>query len=141
MTDRINITVIGRPVGKQRPRVTRTHTYTPKKTEEYEELIKWSYLSQAGKKKIEKDIPIKMTIRFYFNAPKSYPKYKKKLVEQGELVYTKMPDIDNLIKSVTDGLNGIAYQDDKQINTVVASKHYTTGKERAEVEIEVIDNG
>jgi Holliday junction resolvase RusA-like endonuclease len=34
------------------------------------------------------------------------------------------PDIDNIIKIILDGLNGAAYQDDKQVVAVVARKRY-----------------
>ena len=38
--------------------------------------------------------------------------------------YTKKPDLDNLVKSVLDGLNGIAYVDDNQIIDIEARKEY-----------------
>ena len=37
---------------------------------------------------------------------------------------TKKPDIDNVIKIITDALNGIAYDDDAQIVSLSATKFY-----------------
>jgi Holliday junction resolvase RusA-like endonuclease len=50
------------------------------------------------------------------------------------------PDIDNLIKAILDGLNGIAWQDDKQVVRVIAERIVAGSKEseRAEIEIMVV---
>ncbi|MCL6560039.1 MAG: RusA family crossover junction endodeoxyribonuclease, partial [Firmicutes bacterium] len=45
-----------------------------------------------------------------------------------------MPDIDNLLKSILDSLNGIAWEDDRQIAIVFAERIVGT-PERAEIEI------
>lgn len=43
-------------------------------------------------------------------------------------------DIDNYAKSLTDALNKLAYQDDRQIRRLVAEKHECSkGEERAEI--------
>ena len=61
----------------------------------------------------------------YFAIPNSKSKAEKKRMSWGIVRPTKKPDIDNLIKSVLDSLNGIAYKDDSQIVTVVAEKFYS----------------
>lgn len=38
---RVNFTIEGVPIGKARPRVTRTVTYTPAKTARYEDLVRY----------------------------------------------------------------------------------------------------
>jgi Holliday junction resolvase RusA-like endonuclease len=41
------------------------------------------------------------------------------------LIYpAKKPDIDNVVKSVTDALNGLAYGDDSQIVSLYVHKRY-----------------
>lgn len=45
------------------------------------------------------------------------------------------PDADNIAKIVCDGLNGIAYKDDKQIVSLTVLKVWTDGIERVEVEL------
>ena len=37
---------------------------------------------------------------------------------------TKKPDLDNVLKAVLDGLNGIAFVDDSQVVNVCMAKHY-----------------
>jgi Holliday junction resolvase RusA-like endonuclease len=56
--------------------------------------------------------------------PKNASKETRRLMLQGDLMPVLTPDIDNIIKIILDGLNGAAYQDDKQVVAVVARKHY-----------------
>ena len=42
---RVEFTIEGPPVGKARPRVTRTVTYTPKKTSQYEDLVRYTAIN------------------------------------------------------------------------------------------------
>ena len=49
---------------------------------------------------------------------------------------TKKKDFDNIYKIICDSLNGIAYEDDKQIwNDQGFQKYYTLGRERLEITI------
>lgn len=52
----------------------------------------------------------------------------------GEIKPTKRPDADNILKIVQDGLNGVAYPDDKSITDSRVVKRYGT-EERVEVYI------
>lgn len=112
--------IIGNIVGKGRPRFTRVggfvRTYTPKKTHDYENLIKESYTG------VLHDGAIKIEINAHFAIPKSYTK-KKKMELPGK-VYMMKPDIDNIAKSVLDGLNGVAWSDDTQVVEMSITKHY-----------------
>lgn len=49
---------------------------------------------------------------------------KKKRWDALEKAHTSKPDLDNLIKGCTDALNGVIWQDDKQIIAVDATKVY-----------------
>ncbi len=42
---RVNFTIEGPPIGKARPRVTRTVTYTPAKTARYEDLVRYTAIN------------------------------------------------------------------------------------------------
>ena len=55
----------------------------------------------------------------------SFSKAKKILANSEMLFVSKKPDIDNLINSVLDPLNGIFYNDDKQVVKVTAEKRYS----------------
>ena len=116
--------VLGKVIGKGRPRFTRrgsyVTTYTPRDTQKYEEKIKEVYLYQECKK-FEND-PLKIKITAYYKPPESISQKKKK-----ELIGTwrdKKPDIDNIAKIVCDALNGVAYKDDNQIALMLVAKLY-----------------
>lgn len=116
--------IVDRIQPKQRPRHLKNgHTYTPRETKEYEELVAWSYKAQTDGYVFKG--PLTVTMLFTFVKPKSakrdYP--------------TVRPDIDNIIKSVTDGLNNIAWEDDSQICRLIAEKQYGT-KEKVYVLIQ-----
>jgi Holliday junction resolvase RusA-like endonuclease len=122
--------VEGKPTGKGRPRLGRYGTYTPQKTVNYENLVKFSYLQVTNDKLV--DCPIKIKIKAYFEPPKSISKKKyKELMGQP---YTKKPDADNICKSILDGLNGIAYTDDNQVAELEIQKLYS---DRARTEVEI----
>ena len=52
----------------------------------------------------------------------------------GELLLVVKPDIDNYVKAVLDGLNGLLFVDDKQIIELTARKKYS---ESARTEVTV----
>ena len=112
----------GKPQAKGRPRVSRQgHVYTPKATREAEALVKF-YGMTAIRKPIED--PLTMRIRFGMPIPKAFSKKQRQLIQNGLLHHCKVPDLDNLAKLVLDGLNGVAYVDDKQIISLICEKFY-----------------
>lgn len=117
------LTIDGVPVAKGRPRFSRYGAYTPKKTQEYEEYVKMCWLAKYGSIQPSEQ-SLEMNIVFYLPIPKSVNKKQRAEMLDGRIKHTKKPDIDNLIKSVLDALNGIAYSDDSQIIKVTAVKRY-----------------
>lgn len=128
-----HVYVPGDPQGKLRPRaaMVRGHAmvYTPKTTANYENLVRMAFLERYQDCEPLSG-PLEVEIIFNFAPPKSayWPVNKK---HNGELrdgwlckPHTSTPDIDNLIKSILDGLNGVAFKDDSQIWRVTASKTY-----------------
>lgn len=122
-------TVVGEPKGKGRPRFARmgnyVRTYTPQDTVNYENLVKLDYQNWCGNTFFEKDTPIKMTVTAYYAIPKSASKKKREQMLLGLIRPTKKPDVDNLIKALCDGLNGVAYHDDTQIVDLYAYRYYS----------------
>ena len=122
------VTIYLEPIPKARPRFHlvrgHVHTYTPAKTANYEKRIAEAWSEQAGFT-FDKDIPLAVHIYFGMPIPKSTTKKNKSLMLEGLLKHTKKPDIDNLIKSVLDGLNGVAWEDDAQIVRISAEKYYS----------------
>lgn len=136
---RIKFTVPGVVVGKQRPKFSRQGPYvrafTPQKTVNYETLVKMEYFEQCKGQKLTG--AIKAEMRFYFPIPKSESKKRQAAMLSGEIRHTKKSDIDNCIKSVLDGLNKMAFDDDGQIAEIHAYKFYSDNP-RAEVALEEI---
>ena len=50
----------GKPVGKGRPRLSRWGVYTPTKTVNYENLVRFSYLQATNDKFIDCDLKIEI---------------------------------------------------------------------------------
>ena len=105
-----------RPKAAPRPRFSRNGTYNPAEYTNYKKAI-----ALIAKTKFEKkDTPITMKIEFFFKVPKSWSKAKKENIPH----HTSKPDVDNLVKSVKDALNGVAYKDDSQVVSIFARKQY-----------------
>ena len=134
----IKLIIPGEPVAKARPRVTKYGTYTPQKTKDYEELVKWTCRNQYKDKPLEG--PLRVDISFYMYIPKNTSKRRRTLKESKIILPVKRPDIDNLAKSITDALNGLVYKDDNQIVELHLYKYYSK-EERAEVTITEIKGG
>lgn len=113
----------GNPQGKARPKVTRNGTYTPRKTREYEELIRACY-KQAGGLYFDAGEPLMVCVGVYCPVPKNATKANRERMLAGEIKPTKRPDWDNVGKVVCDALNGIAYHDDAQIVRATVIKRY-----------------
>ena len=132
----IEFTVYGEPKGKGRPKFRNTGkfvtTYTPKDTVSYENLVKFEFLEQTDKKKIEGELFAE--INAYFSIPKSTSKKKAELMRTGEIMHTKLSDCDNIAKIILDALNKIAYHDDSQICSLTVKKFYSDTP-RVEVKI------
>lgn len=117
----MNFTILGKPQAKQRPRFSKGHTYTPKKTIDYENYVRECYRSSGGVYQVG---ALKMAIRVVYKVPSSLKIGDRTKYRQGLLHCTKRPDLDNLAKSVMDSLNQLAYKDDSQIVELLISKEY-----------------
>jgi len=137
----IKFEVMGVPQGKGRPKFAKpgnfVMAYTPKKTKDYELMIRGVYLQwlmeNHGRQANEiKDRPFNLDVIANFNVPVSLSKKK-----QHELLcheyHTKKPDIDNIVKVILDALNEVAFNDDSQLVFLTASKRYTNKPTSVEV--------
>jgi len=98
VTNAYTVFVPGKPISKERPRFGKNgNVYTPRKTHNYEQLVKTYYRGPffQGEVKIE----------LIFVLPDR-----------------RRVDVDNLVKSVLDGLNGKAWTDDCQVVSLQADK-------------------
>lgn len=137
----IEFTVFGEPKGKGRPRFTsRGHAYTPKETVEYENLIRTEWMIQTNRSRFPDGSTLKMDIEAFYKIPKSANKNKKAAMLSGEMLPTKKPDVDNIIKVVADALNGLAYKDDAAIVNISCNKVYSENP-RIKVMIQELKEG
>ncbi len=125
----ISFVVPGQPVAKARARTVRTksgasRTFTPAATVAFEDRVRMA-ARVVGVRPVTG--PLCMTVLFLFSCPKS--RHRKRTPRQQEPKTTK-PDLSNLLKSVEDALNGIAYQDDAQLVRVVVEKHWAAQGEQ-----------
>ncbi|WGH91430.1 RusA family crossover junction endodeoxyribonuclease [Auritidibacter ignavus] len=114
----IEFTVPGNPVPKGRPRVTKTgHTYTPERTLNAELAILTAYTKAGGRKHHNKTTRFTVVMIF-------------------DLDHRRRVDIDNLQKTVLDGLNKWAWADDTQVTKVHAMKrHVPKGQAKTTITI------
>ena len=129
MTFSVTFKVEGTPVPKGRPRFARrgkfVSTYSPKTTVDYE-----SKVSEAARQAMGSQEPLEGPVAAYIYItlpiPASYSKKRTQACLSGEERPTKKLDIDNVVKSLGDGMNGIVYLDDGQIVSLHATKVWGT---------------
>lgn len=128
----------GKAQAKQRPRMGRSGVvYTPKETLIYENYVKMCYSDYANQFEwLPYENQVRAEIDVLVAVPKSDSKTKKKAKIEGMIRPTVKPDCDNLAKSILDSLNGLAYQDDKQVVELSIKKYYA---ENAEVRVRLTE--
>ena len=128
----------GKAQAKQRPRMGRSGVvYTPKETLIYENYVKMCYSDYANQFEwLPYENQVRAEIDVLVAVPKSDSKAKKKAKIEGAIRPTVKPDCDNLAKSILDSLNGLAYQDDKQVVELIVKKYYA---ENAEVRVRLTE--
>lgn len=139
----IEFVIYGEPMGKQRPKVSvrngYPHEYTPKETLMYENKVAFAYKEVAKDYMFDKDDLIRVVIDVYF--PLNKGDYGKKGLNKNgkykiDQIYAPThKDIDNICKAILDGLNGVAWLDDKQVCMLHAVKMWTQEQPRVEVHI------
>ena len=140
--DSVYFVVNGPVIGKSRPRFTTRNgyvtAYTPKKTLDYEKKVREAYLNEYQPLRWVDKEPLEMIVNAYFEIPKSASKKAKENMLLNEYP-TKKPDFDNILKSIADALNGMAYEDDCQIVSATVNKFWSESA-KAEITIRSIND-
>lgn len=114
------IIIPGRPMPKDRPRFSRNGkkylVYTTEATRKFERYVGYKALDVFRGKPLTREIA--MNIKLYFKD-------------------NRFPDIDNCLKSLLDGLQGTAFENDRQVKRVSVER-FQDENERAEIEIEEV---
>lgn len=85
--------------------------------------------------------PIHLTVKFLFRRPQSHfrtGKFAEMLRENAPKYHAQTPDIDKLIRCLSDSLTGVIWRDDRQICLIDACKQWTLFSECAEVTVRAI---
>ena len=127
----IKMTIPGPPRGKGRPRFTKTgHPYTPTETRTYEKEIGLRYREAARQEHQGPaeypEGPVAVKIVACFPIPKRATKKERAEMMRCKANPCKKPDIDNIVKAVLDGLNGVAFRDDAQVCVLNVIKLYSS---------------
>ena len=120
----MKITIMGDPHPMARPRVVSGHVYYLSRDVEWREIIRWTCvkaLQSQNRKQYE--CALKVRVKFYRAQNPTNRQYG---------------DIDNLLKGLFDGMNGIVFKDDSQIVSVIAEKYRDKENPRVEVELRAI---
>jgi len=125
----ITFTIPGQPQGKGRPRVGKigahARMYTPAKTVAYEGLVAHAaQLAMDGLALL--DGPVSVRLAILCQIPASWSQKKQRAALAHELFPTTKPDVDNVVKAVFDGMNGVVWKDDVQAVEVSVRKRYSS---------------
>lgn len=129
------------PQSQLRPRAayTRSHhivVYDPKTTHEYKQRLR--QLAQKQYTQPALTTALKVDVSFFRPVQRSISTKERARRISGEHRPVVKSDIDNYIKALFDALNGVVWQDDKQIVDLVAHKFYSD-KPRIEIEVAPVD--
>jgi len=128
----LHIEIPGPPVPKGRPRAVQrkdgsggTYMYTPRKTVLYEGAVKFAAMGAMHTWAKDNQRP--------------WPAGEKMSVSVWLFMGDRrVRDIDNCVKAVTDGLNQVVYEDDRQIDELHAIREYDKKNPRAVVVVRVL---
>lgn len=98
-------------------------------TERYESFVSLCAMN-AGVARKSYTGAVKLNALFKFQVPVS----RKKKLKEGD-PHTQRPDLDNCQKSLLDGLNRVAWNDDCQVVEMVVQKCWTHGEPGVDVEL------
>jgi Holliday junction resolvase RusA-like endonuclease len=111
----IKFVINARPQPKERSRSTkRGHHYTPQRTVNFELTVAMEFRRQYPNHK-----PLTGPVGLHVAAKYKRPKTKKK-----GFWHTGPGDLDNIVKGISDGLNKLAWADDRQVAELTARKSW-----------------
>jgi Holliday junction resolvase RusA-like endonuclease len=121
MTPLVHFFVEGQPIPKARWRSGAGGAYTPQATVNWANQVGWTAVSQwRPRDPVIEDVAVTLT---FFRRGR------------------QRADLDNLVKNVWDALNGIVYQDDRQIVRAVNEVLYDHEEPGVWITVELIQHG
>ncbi len=129
-TETISFFIPGEPVAKGRARsfvdsnTKKIGHFTPGKTVRYESTVAL-FGSQAMGSREPTLSPVSLVLTVYLSIPGSWSGKKQNEAKQGLIVPSKTPDLDNILKAISDGLNKIVWRDDCQVVDCLMRKRFS----------------
>jgi len=134
----MNFTIPGHPIPKKRPRLGKYVTYDPQVNDKIKtKLLIKSQMNAQGYSIISQS-PVEVKMSFYTKIPKSASKRKQMDLENVFNAQANHGDADNFFKFYSDCMNGIVYDDDKQIVKMSCEKRYSSNP-RVEIMVSVLE--
>lgn len=107
---------LNRKTGKRYP-------HKGKIAEDFQFMVStYAHLAMRGKPPIEGAMRVR--VELFFEMPASFSKKKQRAALAGEIKCVKRKDLDNVMKLVSDAMNGIVYKDDSQVIELLITKQY-----------------
>jgi Holliday junction resolvase RusA-like endonuclease len=111
----IKFSINARPQPKERPYLIHGNKRrTPDRTVNFEMLVRCEFRAQHPFHELLTG-PVGIFVDIQFRRPKTVKK---------DYWHTGPGDADNIIKAISDGLNGVAWKDDRQIAYLHGEKHW-----------------
>lgn len=121
------VVVTGDPIGKGRPRLTRSgRAYTPRRTRDYEARVSQAAREVMGSREPYAG-PLALLVEAYHARPAKPAKHHP-CRDAGPDAFalamggSRYPDADNVLKAAADGCNGVLYGDDAQLAEVTCRR-------------------
>lgn len=138
----VKVWVPGRPVPKGRPRFARGKVITPKRTREYEKFVglcaRMAMVEAGMIAPLEGGVGLRITA--LYARPRFVGKAHRLWGRPGRVPLTgggSHPDLSNVIKSIEDGLQGVAFVDDHQVCAVEGARLYASDEDEPGVLVEI----
>lgn len=123
----VNFSVPGAPRGKARPHARaflgRVQRYKDTKTVAYESLVRL-VASEAMETFVRFEGPVSVEVDVFIEPVASTSRTRSAQMVAGLIKPTKAPDLDNIVKSILDGCNGVVFRDDVLVVKIAATKSY-----------------
>lgn len=107
---RYGFKIAGPLLAWQRPDSSGKRRFNSKEQVAYQKMVGMLCLMARRKHNmpmLEKGVPVKLTVRAIFPRPQIH--------DPAVRSHTVKPDLDNIVKSIKDALNGVAWRDDSQV--------------------------
>lgn len=144
----LRFTVHGRPRAVQSVRFARVgqfvRKFQPREVLDWKNAVRFAVREQLPPDFAPIDgVPVRLSLKYYFAPPKSWPKRDLKRLAIGARFYkTTRPDVsDNLNKGIVDALTGLVWRDDALIAVMSAVKLYSPSAERTEILVQPLPQG